>query len=430
MHVCFSLCRLQPVRFLATLALLVLVGAGCGDTRTSSSKAVRGHVVAQAHPEVAFVLDEGGIATAHMDGSNAHIVRFGKRLQVLSDLVWSPSGRRFAFVAGSSRRADLFVYDLRSRALRRLGPAAPASPVEWSPSGAALAVVRAGADGWRLGRVSLASGKFETLINGLATAGLQALWSPDESTLAVGWSGDLCDDSITHHHPPWITFVSVRTKTVTPVRSLVANGTKYKLSAGLISWSPDSRRLLYMVAESFLGSECRGYWPPNVLLAVQPGLQPVRLGAGVQQDGMNTGAIFGSDWSPSSGEVAYSDGDGLHLVDLTHRLRSRLVAIERAGDVVWGPNRSIVVGVADVSESDQQPGVRIVDPKTGHVRAITRPTSGTFTRGVSRSHATVAVAAVVDGDFWLIRGDNVSRLADPASQLLGHTILDDAIWLP
>jgi len=232
-------------------------------------------------------------------------------MSTISDLTWSPDGRRLAFVVGApdtsedTNNQDLWLLDLDTHGARRLThhPKNDSSPT-FSPGGDTIAFVATrgsgedakpaiymmslrGGDPWPFGRYDEAVGEVR--------------WSPDGRYLAFVKIDTLAKSIREWRKKKWDQVVEdERLQFPALWVTEIATGTQRRLTSGAhyvwnMRWSPDSRSIAFLVSPT---------GKPDDENLVDIGIVPVQGGP------LRTLGVIGSpfSWSPDGRWIAWSNG--------------------------------------------------------------------------------------------------------------------------
>jgi Tol biopolymer transport system component len=346
------------------------IEAGRGSARTS-----RRGVVA-----VAAVILVGGLLVTPALGIGSRLLDLIQSPSGRPDVqtpVWSPDGRRIAYLGRHDGTKELYVVNADGSGQRRLARDATffATPA-WSPDGRTLAF-EAERDG-TIGVYSVnadGSGRRRLARNGSAPA-----WSPDGRTLAF-FSGAkiyLMDADGSEHRP---------------LTNLLKCCRKSSLA-----WSPDGRKLAFLIYR-----DC----------AQSCGLYVVRNdGSGLRNltwklatvSGKDAGAVSDSAWSPDGRKLAFvrlnagldrtpiyvvkADGSGLR--NLTPK------PVGAQADPAWSPDGR---RIAFVNERDGNSEVYVMNANGSGQRSLTRNPAFDADPAWSPDGRRIAFVSYRDGSY-------------------------------
>lgn len=300
---------MDSTRVAATVSVLAIVLLPAGAAIGSTTQSAKGGLLA-------FVkTPEYELWVSGTDGRRPKALSSGNG--GLSDLAWSPDGRRIAFL-GSSR---LQVVNANGSGLRRLTESTVAIGIAWSPDGRRIAYTGFDEGRPRLYVVSAGGGPPRSLTPTFVAA-VSPSWSPRGATIAFA----------TAHVDGG------------PIYGVEADGSRLrKLTDGrddsFPSWSPDGRLLAFQRYTCPSASTC-GY---GLHVMRANGSMPRHLIHVPRHPGDGT---LGAAWSPDSRRIAFTrarDGllrDEIVVIDANGKNVRSLTRNDRAGgnDPAWSPD--------------------------------------------------------------------------------------------
>lgn len=274
---------------------LHLLALGTGLNRLSDASPVTANEVwlSPDWQQVATIEANGPLAppalvVQRLDGSGRRVLSDAAH----SSVAWSPDGKWLAFDRPTqSAPGDLYTVAADGSGARRI--AEQAGEPSWSPDSRQLAYTERTSPSRADVVVANADGSNPRVLTAdLPDSHMQPSWSPDGRTIAsVAWSGS------------WnIDFTMVATATT---RRFLARGFPANDVPALLSWSPDSRKLVYSASLTDANT-------------APPAVSRIDLSTGEEEIVLQSGA--GATYSPDGKQIAYAAlGDcpsaGVYLLD-------------------------------------------------------------------------------------------------------------------
>jgi Tol biopolymer transport system component len=332
-----------------------LLGAHIEAGRRSARTTRRGAVA------VAAVILVGGLLVAPALGIGSRLLELIQSPSGLPEVqtpVWSPDGRRIAYLSRRDGTREIYVVSADGSGQRRVTPRdVSVHTPAWSPDGRRIAFegVRAGTTGVYAvnadGSLSMRDPAIWVATASLARNGHAPAWSPDGRTVAF-FSGSkiyLMNADGSEHRP--------LTKPL--------GGRKRSLA-----WSPDGRKLAFLS----LSRPCDFCFGLYVVNSDGSGLRNLtsKLEAG---RGPGAGPASDPAWSPDGRKLAFvrlnaALGEPIHVVNADGSGLRRLTRnAANDADPTWSPNGR---KLAFVSERDGNSEVYVMNANGSGQRSLTR----------------------------------------------------------
>src|SRR5947209_9052804 len=301
-----------------TLAILlsaptqrVIAGMNSARAGSMSSLGVHAPLHRMANGKIAFLggSDEISLDVINPDGSGLkRLIRCTIRECQIDGPVWSPDGRRIAFVRYTHQThgdVSVYVMNANGRGERRVAACRPGGNIyaceigslAWSPDGTRLAMARGGS----LYVLDLKTGGVRRLTAQTAGAALDPAWSPDGSRIAFARAAGLCAINMC---PTLPYIVNADRRGLRRLSAFYGDA----LFFGGPQWSPDGGTIVFSAgldSRWFENRLCHGRCPSRGIYAVNPDGSHLRLLVPAPPMGTNQlQALAG--WSPDGRHILYS----------------------------------------------------------------------------------------------------------------------------
>jgi Tol biopolymer transport system component len=364
------------------------VGITIARAGMTSSLGTNAHLHRMSNGKIAFIHEVNDISldVINPDGSGPRrLVRCKTQRCMIIDAVWSPDGKRIAFVRGPTGSewmslSDLSVYVMNANGSGERRVASCIRPPEyfgcwsnslaWSPDGTSLAIARSRSlyvfdlSTGRLRRVTAPLKCDVACSPDVAPVDLAPAWSPDGSRIAFARALHGCIGVC-----PTELFVVNADGAGLRRLSSVSSG----LSFGLYAlWSPDGRTITYSARHGIYAVDPNGS-PPRLLVPAPPArAKQVQMLASSSSDGRNTLYITAPS-TPTGGQptalcVMNAKGTGRRCL---YRARHGFL-----GPAVWSPDGQLIAFSVLVYPSGNGPhipsksGLFVMAADGGHLHRL------------------------------------------------------------
>jgi Tol biopolymer transport system component len=307
------------------LAVLFSVPAQRGGSGTTIARAGMTSSIGADAPmhrmsngKIAFVeyssSNSDNLDVVNPDGSGLRILaRCKTHSCVISDAVWSPDGRRIAFLRGGGSpyysEVSVSVMNANGSGERRVASCGRSfitcwgRSLAWSPDSTRLAIARGGSlyiHDLKTGGVRRLTARATGMLGVLYAADFDPAWSPDGSRIAFARAPGGCGSAC-----PFLPYI-----VNADGRGLRRLSTFYgDECCGGPLWSPDGRRIAFNVgldARWLQKLYCRGRCPSGGIYAVNPDGSHRRRLVPAPRPGKSVVLQVLASWSPDGRHILYS----------------------------------------------------------------------------------------------------------------------------